>query len=541
MDRARAGCVFKFSKSFILWATVLATLLGAAAIWGANKQSLGLFHDDGIYVVVAKAISQDDGYRIISLPTSPPQTKYPFLYSYLLSWLWSLNPVFPGNILLLKSFNVAVLVAIFLVAGGFYRRVFPAAGVGALVFAVLICTNPIVFTYTDYVLSDLLFVLLVLAALFVTRGSADSSTTVLGLAVIAGLACLARLAAAPVVLGGAAVSFVRRGAQGLVCFICAIVVLIAPWIYWVWTQHPASTYSLLGYYSAYDFASGRSAGVQEWVAGHGTIVSGNAHYLLGSFDLLYLLPLMPALTPFVVALTLLGMAISRRGEDLFAWIFFVASVFLLLVWPFHPGRYVAPLVPLLVLFLFRGMAATEHWLESLGKDYLFKPLVTKLAWTPAVLLLLLNGVWLSSYLLIRDEQTTRAGYGRRMPYGWGGFEESFTWIRENSATDARLATAYDPMYFLYTGRQAIRPALHRSATYFYPYGRPKPDVGSVAEIKAELDAFSIDYLIIDPMDGYAEGKATIQLIEELVASYGEKARKVFTSTDGKHRIYALAR
>ena len=128
-----------------------------------------------------------------------------------------------------------------------------------------------------------------------------------------------------------------------------------------------------------------------------------------------------------------------------------------------------------------------------------------------------------------------------MPYGWSGFEESFTWIRENSAPDARLATAYDPMYFLYTGRQAIRPALHRSATYFYPYGLAKPDVGSASQIKAELDAFSIDYLIIDPMDGYAEGKATIQLIEELVASYGEKARKVFTSTDGKHRIYALAR
>ena len=468
MDRATARFDFKFSKSFIVWATILAALLGAAAIWGANKQSLGLFHDDGIYVVVAKAIYEGEGYRIISLPTSPPQTKYPFLYSYLLSWLWSLNPLFPDNILLLKSFNVAVLLAIFLIALGFYRRVFPAAAIGALVFGVLVCTNPIVFTYTDYVVSDLLFVLLALAALFVSRAKADSTAGVLRLAVIGGLACVVRLAAAPVVLGGATVSFVRRGAHGLGCFICAVFVLIAPWIYWVWTQPPPSTHSLLGYYSAYDFSSGGSAGVQEWIAGHGTIVSGNARYLLRSFDLLYLFPLMPALTPFVVALTLLGMAISRRGEDLFAWVFLVASVLLLLVWPFHPGRYVAPLVPLLVLFLFRGMAAAERWLESLGEDYLFKPLVTKLAWTPAVLLLLLNSVWLSSYLLIRDEQTTRGGYGSRVPYAWSGFEESFTWIRENSAPDARLATAYDPMYFLYTGRQAIRPALHRSATYFYP-------------------------------------------------------------------------
>jgi hypothetical protein len=50
----------------------------------------------------------------------------------------------------------------------------------------------------------------------------------------------------------------------------------------------------------------------------------------------------------------------------------------------------------------------------------------------------------------------------------------------------------------------------------------------------------IDYLIVDPLDGYAEGKATIKLLNDLVAAYGEKAKLAFTSADGKHRIYALA-
>jgi hypothetical protein len=98
--------------------------------------------------------------------------------------------------------------------------------------------------------------------------------------------------------------------------------------------------------------------------------------------------------------------------------------------------------------------------------YLLAVLNCCMAWTPAALILLLNGVWLSSYLLIRDEQTTRGFYGNRVPYGWAGFEESFAWIRQYTIPTARLGTAYDPMYFLYTGRQAIRPALHRSATYF---------------------------------------------------------------------------
>ena len=105
---------------------------------------------------------------------------------------------------------------------------------------------------------------------------------------------------------------------------------------------------------------------------------------------------------------------------------------------------------------------------------------------------------------------------------------------------ALLATAYDPMYYLYTRRQAIRPALHRPATYFYPYGEAKPDVGTADEVKPQLEKLKVRYLILDPLDGFAEGKATIKLFENLVTAYGDRAKNVFTSTDGKHKIYALA-
>jgi hypothetical protein len=96
------------------------------------------------------------------------------------------------------------------------------------------------------------------------------------------------------------------------------------------------------------------------------------------------------------------------------------------------------------------------------------------------------------------------------------------------------------MYFLYTGRKAIRPALHRPATYFYPYGAAQPDVGDVDEIKSQMESLRVEYLIIDPLDSFAEGKATLALFDQIVLSYGAKATLVFRSTDGKHRIYALA-
>jgi drug/metabolite transporter (DMT)-like permease len=519
--------------------TAIALLLGSAAVWGINDKILGLFHDDGVYTVVAKSLYQGDGYRIISLPTAPPQTKYPFLYSYLLSWIWAFSPTFPQNITALKSLNIAIFVAIFFLSVTYYRRNFPASNIAAIVFGLLVCTNPILFTFTDYVVSDLLYVLLVLGALTICGGGneAFSQSRTLTLAIVSGLAWMTRLAAAPLIFAGTVQSVISQGLQGAAYFIGGVLLFIMPWLLWVSLQvHDVSDF-LYAYYSGYDVSGSHGAPLGTWLVRHWPIILGNARYVLDLFDLLYLLPLLPSLGLVVAFLTITGMIVSVRKQELFAWCFFLSSVGLLLIWPFHPVRYVAPLVPLLIMFLFRGMHAVQCWMGSLRKDFALGGLVAKMTWLPALLILLLNGVWLSGYLLVYNEQTTRGLYGNRASYGWQGFEETFTWIRQNVPSDALLATAYDPMYYLYTGRLAIRPAIHRPATYFYPYGQATPDVGSVDEIRSQLEKLRINYLIVDPLDGYSEGNATLKLFDELVESYG--AKMVFASTDGKHRVYAL--
>ncbi|MGH7811095.1 MAG: hypothetical protein ACREP5_12535, partial [Candidatus Binatia bacterium] len=78
---APSATIENLSHRFIVTVITIGLLLGAAAFWGANKAILGLFHDDGIYAVVGKSLAQGDGYRILSLPAAPAQTKYPFLYS----------------------------------------------------------------------------------------------------------------------------------------------------------------------------------------------------------------------------------------------------------------------------------------------------------------------------------------------------------------------------------------------------------------------------------------------------------------------------
>jgi hypothetical protein len=531
------------SQRFLVIVVVLGLVVGGAAFFGADKNTLGLFHDDGIYAVVAKALAQGEGYRIISLPGAPPQTKYPFLYSYLLSRLWALNPNFPANIALLKLFNCAVLAGIFVLSAVFYRQFFPQGRIGALIFALLVCVNPIIFTFSDYAVSDLLFVFLALGGLALgsARKPAAAWRGALALAVVSGLACLTRLAAAPLALAGAVQSFVRHRWRGALYFLAGVALIAAPWFVWVSSWPRSSADSLFGYYSAYDPAGGKAGGLGDMASRHWPVIAGNARFLIDTFDLLYVLALFPGLWIFIGALTLAGMIASLRNREIFLWCFFLSSLALVLVWPFHPGRYAAPLAPIVILFLFRGAHSIEQWVLSFDWELTFHELLAKIVWVPVAVLLPLQAVWVSSYFFLKDDQTTRILFGKRLPFSWQGFEESFAWVRRNTRPDSLLATGYDPMYYLYTDRRAIRPALHRPASYFYPYREATADVGSMGEIKAQLDQLKVDYLIADPLDGYAEGKATLALIDELVAAYGDKARSVFTSTDGKHRIYAIER
>ena len=65
-------------------------MLAAMYMTLARTPAAGTFHDDGIYLVTAKSLAEDHGYRIISIPGEPPQTKYPILFPWLVSLVWRL-------------------------------------------------------------------------------------------------------------------------------------------------------------------------------------------------------------------------------------------------------------------------------------------------------------------------------------------------------------------------------------------------------------------------------------------------------------------
>src|SRR6266705_2321119 len=71
-----------------------------------TPERFGAYHDDGIYVTTAKALATGQGYRIISLPYEPSQTKYPPFYPLLLSLIWRAYPHFPQNLIPMMLLSV---------------------------------------------------------------------------------------------------------------------------------------------------------------------------------------------------------------------------------------------------------------------------------------------------------------------------------------------------------------------------------------------------------------------------------------------------
>lgn len=96
--RGSRGCV---ARRLVVLVTL--SLLGTVYAFAWFAPSVGLYHDDGIYLVTAKALAEGQGYRIISLPHEIAQTKYPFLFPAALSELWRMLPHFPRNVPLLKA------------------------------------------------------------------------------------------------------------------------------------------------------------------------------------------------------------------------------------------------------------------------------------------------------------------------------------------------------------------------------------------------------------------------------------------------------
>lgn len=204
------------SKTLIAGAILVAALVGFLVLVGQQDGAsrFGTYHDDTLYWTVAGAIADGKGAVMPSLPGEPALTKYPILYPYLLSAVWTPLAENPAGLAIAVGSSAVFAVWALIFSFLQLRR---WRGVGDLQAALCVgaCVlSAALLTLSSAVLSDALFFALGATALWFAE--LDHRRGWIGAAVFAGLAMLTR-SVGVAVIGGIVISYFlqRRYKTGL--------------------------------------------------------------------------------------------------------------------------------------------------------------------------------------------------------------------------------------------------------------------------------------------------------------------------------------
>jgi hypothetical protein len=339
-----------------------AALVFVVACLTRTPDAPGVFWDDGVYLVSARALALGQGYVLPHLPGAPAAVHFPPGFPALLAVVWRLWPAYPDNLVLLKLVNPVLLALAAGLAVRYATRVLGVPAWAAAVSAVLFAASLPLLVLANVLFSEPLFLCSVLATLLAAEWSANGGArraVVAGaLAAAAALVRTLGLALVPALMIGLWLRGRRReaviaGATSLVC--------IVPWSLWSAARLATLPPPLRGSYGPY----------LDWALAlyqsHGApflarILTTNLGALFRSAGVA-LFPWGPvAIRPMLLVLVVVtigvgAVAVRRAAPTLL--VFAATYAALVLAWPYQPERFLWAVWPLVGLLLARG--AVECW------------------------------------------------------------------------------------------------------------------------------------------------------------------------------------
>lgn len=335
-----------------LWPYVLLALgLLMAGLSSWQPVPAGVWHDDGVYMLIGKALAGGDGLTYSGVVGTPPAAKFPPLYPTFLASLWwlfgSIGPVTLAATLL----NLVFLA----IAGGLFAKVLHSRA--GLPLGLSILSAGVAFAATDVIrtalvpLSEPLFLLLVMAALLV-RGEEDADTgtrptAMLALLLVAAVAT--RTAGVAIVVAVGVPVALRSGLRRAAWTAGPAALVAAIWSFWASLAArdiPGELADLLGPYGGWL--------IDQTLAAPLAFLGGLPTHAQGVLERIAAL-LLPGLTGWALwvaavplaTLAAIGLVQQAKRFPPVAWFVF-AYLGLLLIWPYLDRRLVVPLHPFIV-------------------------------------------------------------------------------------------------------------------------------------------------------------------------------------------------
>ena len=500
-------------------------MLITAYLVALRAPAVGTFHDDGIYVVTARALAEGRGYRILSLPDAPPQTKYPILFPWLLSLVWRVAPPFPENLPWLRAVPLLSTVAWLWLS---WRLVQQCGGSRrtATAIVVLMTLSPWTLFLSTALLSETLFAALLTAALLaltVSPASVGDSRRLSALAgLLSGASLLTRAAGVAVVAAGLAWLLWKRRWRDAAVFALVAGTVVAPWGLWV-ASHNHAVADL--YYSAAPYGSWNIVFSYSWPA--------KWHVLIGNFVFSALAPaalwgvglnqvVIGVSLATVVPLMLRGLWLSRALP--LAWC--VAAVMAMnLMWVWPPVRFIAPIAPLAL------------WQASVALRDAPRVIVTGLIASLGIV-----GAWQTQAVGAKARWAGAVSPQATSIEDWRQLSPLLEWVRRETPSATVVTGNLDPAYFLFTERVSVRAFEPDSYALFYaPPGHDLAPLGTVDQFRRRLLGAHVDYCIWSPAPAFSETPHFRRLLDELGDAYPGSLRVVAGTAASGYVVYAVDR
>lgn len=496
----------------------------------------GIFHDDGIYLVTAKALAEGKGYRIISLPSEIPQTKYPPAFPALLSLAWRMFPAFPDNLLALKMIPLLFLVLWVVVFRAWLRR---AAGDREAMtwIPLLFLASPQAVFFGSTVLSETTFAFLSVCSVYCMmlseKDPSGPRALLVGLAsLFASAAFLTRTLGISLIVSAPLYLVYRRRYRLAGLFLVCCAVLTSPWLLWQYTEHVAHGMDQQ-YYSASNYKDWNvlfNYDLNEKVS----VISLNILSFLVSPASFY--PMGSSIAGmifsfFFAIFTFAGFREDLRGGWTPAHFFLVAYVAICLCWLWPPARFCVPIFPFIMYFCYRGLSLS---VGKRGSPAASRKVVAALAaflFGTAVGLSLLSG----SLETVRKSSPS-IGYARSDD--WRQVRRMFDWVRRESKADSVVLGNLDPTCFLYTGRKAVRGFEADPYKLWYTLRKTDP-IGSERRLSDRIAKTGANYVLRTPSEFFHEGEYFNDLLDQVIARRPGLLSPVDIGLDPGYAIYRV--
>lgn len=457
--------------------------------------AVGLFVDDGWYVLLAKALADGQGFTVINSPSPGIMPLYPPGFPAVLSLIFRIAPAFPENVWLLKSVSVA---SVFLAAALVYKYLVREQGMNRAaahgIALLTLLTPAIVFFATSTVMSECFFTFLQLGAIVCVERCLKAEGRGRALTLLVGGACFASLAflTRPIAVGlicaaGVYLLLNRRIFQALI-FSLVVFLILGPWLAYSKAHEPtaAQKHEQQGLIT-------QSYVVSFWQKAAGDPGSGVATFeelparVLDNIKEMFVrdaggiaLPALyrPAdesgeealgmrgdmgiatdamiISSALGALCALGFALTLRRKILLSELALVFTLPVILTWPWAPIRFLVPFTPFILLYLLRGVDALWPLIRRLLRRDDGEAL-TLGNFSAAARVFLLCAVLLNVYDHVNYILRKFDVVGSRPEWlqSFDETEELLSWMRVNIPPDSVVATENPPLVHLRTGLKTV--------------------------------------------------------------------------------------